>query len=437
MPGITPDHKLVLGILSAEGAATSQALQAGLAKSQATVSRLVSGMSDQVLRLGRARSTIYGLPRSIRGEAAQQPIWLTTESGKVQRIGTLSYLARDLIHVDAEFGSSLTQGSLPWQLAPLRAQGFLGRLLARRLELAGVGSDPDQWSLESVLYGALQLSDAPGALAIGDPHQQGLHPHPELGGDLFEDMEAIALDVVQSLPAGSSAGGEQPKFLAIRKADGQHLLVKFTPPRGTPFAERWHDLLVCEDLAGKVLAGAGIAAAQSRVIQSRKRSFLVSERFDRIGRTGRRHAVSIGDAHKAFVPGSYSSWSQTAEALARQRRLDAGGATSAATLQHFGRLIGNSDMHSGNLALFVELAPKPVFSLAPVYDMLPMRWRPDALRGGAPEYDAFTPDPAALSSAAAPMAVAFWERLSSNGSVSKKLRTLASQMTIRLRTMAS
>jgi len=141
MPGITPDHKLVLGILSAEGAATSQALQAGLAKSQATVSRLVSGMSDQVLRLGRARSTIYGLPRSIRGEAAQQPIWLTTESGKVQRIGTLSYLARDLIHVDAEFGSSLSQGSLPWQLAPLRAQGFLGRLLARRLELAGVGSD--------------------------------------------------------------------------------------------------------------------------------------------------------------------------------------------------------------------------------------------------------------------------------------------------------
>ena len=411
--------------------ATSQDLQAGLGKSQATVSRLVSEMSGQVLALGRARSTIYGLPQSIRGQSAQQPIWLTTETGQVRRVGTLSFLAKDMVHVDSEFGTFLTQGALPWPLTPLRAQGFLGRLLAKRLEPVGVGSDPDKWSPERVLHAALHLSDAPGALTLGEPQvQRGL---PELTGNLRDDMEAIALDVIETLPAGSSAGGEQPKFLAVRKVDGQHLLVKFTPPRGTPFGDRWHDLLCCEEVAGKVLCQFGIASATSSIVESQQRTFLVSERFDRIGRSGRRHVISVGDAHGAFVPGPYSSWAQTAEALARNRRLNEGAATSIATLQHFGRLIGNSDMHSGNLGLFVDRQGKPLFSLAPAYDMLPMRWRPDITRGGAPDYCAFEPDAVALTSAAAPMALAFWERVSEHELVTQELQALAADMATRLR----
>ena len=62
----------------------------------------------------------------------------------------------------------------------------------------------------------------------------------------------------------------------------------------------------------------------------------------------------------------------------------------------FGRLIGNSDMHSGNAGLFVKgeslqemLQGK--FSLAPVYDMLPMRWKPDAMMGVF-GYEPFEPD---------------------------------------------
>jgi hypothetical protein len=70
-------------------------------------------------------------------------------------------------------------------------------------------------------------------------------------------------------------------------------------------------------------------------------------------------------------------------ASARQRRLTELDAERAAALLAFGRLIAKSDMHSGNLSLFVELEDlaKGRFTEAPLYDMLPMRWRPNPVLG--------------------------------------------------------
>lgn len=89
-----------------------------------------------------------------------------------------------------------------------------------------------------------------------------------------------------------------------------------------------------------------------------------------------------------------------------------------------------SDMHSGNLGLVVQPGDlaKGRFSLAPVYDMLPMRWRPDAVLGGAPDYAAFEPDASSASSPAATPAREFWTRLSSHKKVSPALRRVASEM---------
>jgi hypothetical protein len=430
MAASNPDQLMILGMLRSHGVATSQELQAATGKSQPTVSRLVGGLADQVLALGRGRSTVYAFPQSIRGDAAQQPIWSTDEMGVVRRTGTLSFLENDFLHVDADFGAFMTQGALPWPLAPLRAQGFLGRLLAQRLSATGLGTNPEQWPLASILFAALQLHDAPGALTLGTPH--GPPSHPRLSSDLASDLDAIAADVSSTLPAGSSAGGEQPKFLAVRAADEQHVLVKFTPPRATPFGERWHDLLVCEDLAAKTLRRHHIAAAASHIVESAKRSYLISERFDRVGAAGRRHVVSIGEAHAAFSAVAFNGWGEAAETLARQRRLSVRDVDNARMLQNFGRLIGNSDMHSGNLALFVDLKPKPGFSLAPAYDMLPMRWRPDAALGGAPDYASFEPDSIANGSPARAIAREFWGELAADGRVSRKLRHLAKEMASRM-----
>lgn len=157
--------------------------------------------------------------------------------------------------------------------------------------------------------------------------------------------------------------GALPWFLAIIDSlDDQaarHVLVKFSPPRGTPCGERWHDLLHAEALASETLADHGVTVAKSFIVESKARTCLVGERFDRIGEHGRRHVVSVGDAHKAFVADSYSNWAATCAALARQRRLSELDAQRAAALLAFGRLTGNSDMHSGNLGLFVELATEP------------------------------------------------------------------------------
>ena len=157
------------------------------------------------------------------------------------------------------------------------------------------------------------------------------------------------------MPLGSSAGGEQPKFPVINE-QGEHLLVKFSPPRGTPFGERWSDLLCAEVLAGEVLQRHGHEAARSEIIQTSTRTYLLSRRFDRIGANGRRHVVSVGAAHMGFIKSAYTDWASTCEALVRQDRLSAQDALRAHDLLQFGRLIGNTDMHWGNAALMGVVA---------------------------------------------------------------------------------
>ncbi|MFO1268868.1 MAG: HipA domain-containing protein [Rubrivivax sp.] len=314
------DALQILGQLATRGLASSRELQMATGKSQPTVSRLLAGLSDRVLTLGRARAARYGLPKSIHGRAAQQPVWWTDAHGTARRIGVLSLLAGDHLHVDTELVSGTSAGELPWYLSPLAAQGFLGRLLAQRLAGFGVGPVPERWNLETVLFAALQLHDAPGAMAIGEPDEAPPARHEPLpAGDtrrLGGALDALAADVARTLPAGSSAGGEQPKFVALLD-DGRHVLVKFSPPRGTPFGERWSDLLHAEALAAAVLRAHGVDCAATTVLETATRTCLLSERFDRVGARGRRHVVSIGAAHAAFVATGWTNW---AAAPQRSRR---------------------------------------------------------------------------------------------------------------------
>jgi hypothetical protein len=391
-------------------------------------------MSSDVLTLGRGKTTRYGLPKSILGRPAQQPLFWVDEAGTANEIGLLSFLAGNWIHVDGPLVQGLVRGELPWFLLPLRPKGFLGRLLAQRLSVAALGADPDFWDVESALFAALTLRDAPGAIVLGEPPTAAMHaPLPANPEALLSALDALSADVAKTLPVGWYAGGEQPKFIAIRDS-GEHVLVKFTPPRGTPFGERWHDLLVAEALACEVLASHGVEVARCETLHSPTRTYLVSTRFDRIGASGRRHVVSLGAAHAAFVAGGYSSWAQSCDALVRQRRLDRTAADQARALMAFGHLIGNIDMHSGNLGLLVkpEDLVRGRFSLAPVYDMLPMRWRPDPVHGGVADYSAFEPDALSLASGARAPATDFWLRLAEHASVSKPLRTVAKEMAARL-----
>ncbi len=423
----------LMALLMRRGPTASPGLQRELGKSQPTVSRLLRDLSAQVVTLGRGKSARYALPQRILGLPARQLLHWVHEQGDVQPWGELTFLHGDRVHVQADGVDVLTAGQLPWFLAPLRVQGFLGRLQARRLAAWGLDADPQRWHIEQILFAAHEVLDPPGAILFGERR-----PVPERtlveAGDVESRYDALAADVASTLPAGSSAAGEQAKFIALLNYGwAQECIVKFSPPRGTPFGERWHDLLHAEAIAALTLQDHGVPVARTRIRESPKRTYLESIRFDRTGAGGRRHVVPLDAVHEAFVPDARRNWSASCAALARQRRLPPQVPAQVDALMHFGRLIGNTDMHFGNLSLYVDRSDvaRGRFTVAPVYDMLPMRWRPD-VQSGALDLLPFTPDDESLRSPARAVAREFWARAGASSDLSRAFRALAREMSTRL-----
>ena len=431
-PALT-DH---LRTLLAQGdVLTAQQLQNATGKSQPSISLALAKLSAEVCKLGAARSTRYALTQPILGLPARQTLTWTTPDGELQTFGSLSFLRSSQVHVRTQQGLDWlgTPGQLPWFLQTLRPQGFLGRQLTRLRP--DFPADPDHWRTEQVLYMAINhASDPPGALHLGDATGRIAVEAPRLAvapspHDVAAQFDAAARAITQTLPAASSAGGEQPKFVTqIDMPDGQHkhLIVKFSPPRGTPFGERWHDLLHLEHLALAVLADNGVAVAATHIVESRERTYLASERFDRVGRAGKRHVVAAAAVHDEFVKASRQHWVASCEALAAKQLLAPAHVNTVASTYLFGQYIGNTDMHFGNLSFFVDDVMKPTFVPSPVYDMLPMMWRP-GVHGG--ELDARPVRPQHQPAGYAPQVVqarawarSYWERAANMTALSSALR---------------
>ena len=132
--------------------------------------------------------------------------------------------------------------------------------------------------------------------------------------------DTSAVHVSHSLPAGSSAGGEQPKFLTeYSAAEGwQHCIVKYTPPYDTPFGDQWRTLLSLEELALSTLSLHGMGTAPTQVLHSTQRTYLEAVRFDRVDMHGKQHVVAIAAIHDEYVGGTWQNWVQTATALAQK-----------------------------------------------------------------------------------------------------------------------
>ena len=232
-----------------------------------------------------------------------------------------------------------------------------------------------------------------------------------------------------AIPAGSSAAGEQPKFTAcVEDSDGalRHVIVKFSEPvEANPVARRWADLLICEYLANQLLDEHGHASARDELVWSQGRLCLESIRFDRLGAHGRRGFVSLAawsDAHD----GMRDSWPNAAERMQRGGWLDADAVEQINQRWWFGRMIGNTDMHFGNLGFYLDDALP--LRLAPSYDMLPMLYRPAANGGLVPrEYQPPTPLPAVSRHwrQAAAWAATFWQRVAQHPQLSADFRRTA------------
>lgn len=227
---------------------------------------------------------------------------------------------------------------------------------------------------------------------------------------------------------GSSVEGEQPKFLtALETPTGRiPVLVKFTDLLSTPTGRRWADLVVAEMHALTIMFEYGEAQTAPRVIDAGGRRFFETTRFDRLGGYGRRGVVSLRALHDALPGADTSSWVERAVSFEREGLIAAEALRSIRLRYTFGQLIGNRDMHFGNLAFWRnDTLP---FRLAPAYDMLPMLWAPVA--GDATPMPAFTPPPPPpgerdIWAEAATWALEFWRRVAEDVAVSAEFAEIA------------
>jgi len=216
------------------------------------------------------------------------------------------------------------------------------------------------------------------------PVNRGLSPVVVTVGQKIEEYARLALEAARGEIPGSSAGGEQPKFTACAMTpDGpRHVIVKFSELEEGPVSERWRDLLLAEHLAMTTLREAGIPAAKTQLLDHGGRRFLEIERFDRIGNLGRRALISLAALDAEFVGAGTGGWPIIARRLAANAHIRPEATDGADLLWAFGTLIGNSDMHNGNLS-FISEHGRP-YDIAPAYDMTPMAFAPRT-GGGLPD----------------------------------------------------
>jgi hypothetical protein len=86
--------------------------------------------------------------------------------------------------------------------------------------------------------------------------------------------------------------------------------------------------------------------------------------------------MSLAALDGEFVGNATAPWPVVTAELARQKVITEQARADATLLYAFGTLIGNTDMHAGNLS-FVSDQGRP-YALSPAYDMLPMAFSPTA-----------------------------------------------------------
>jgi hypothetical protein len=127
-----------------------------------------------------------------------------------------------------------------------------------------------------------------------------------------------------------------------------------------------------------------------------------------------------------LLPSTSRDWGNAAQMLQTKGWIASEAVHQARVIWAFGRLIGNSDMHRGNLS-FVPTTPMQV---AQVYDMLPMMFAP--LQGGEIPVVTFAPElpmPAQAQAwiQASGAAQAFWQAASIVARISSRFRGVCTE----------
>ncbi len=436
-------HELSAKALSAlrrqGGVLTSAELQALLGVSQPTVSRALAPLiqAGQVQKVGAARSQRYVLPRSVPGVGSEVRVMRIDAQGHPSPFARMVPLEGGAFWVDEADGVSARHDGLPWFLDDMRPQGFMGRTFAHAHPALQLGHDPRHWSDDDVLRAmTLYGDDLPGNLIMGEAAFQRFHTLPARASRVASsaDYPLLAEQAMRGTHPGSSAGGEQPKFCTITA--GRHVIVKFSPAGSAPADQRMRDLLVCEHLALRTLAQAGLPAAPTQLFMGAGRVFLESERFDRTplaadaqGRDlgGRIGMVSL-QVYNAEYVGEIDNWAATANRMAARHLLTQADARTLRLLEAYGQLIANTDRHYGNISLVLQ---DDDWALSPTYDMLPMLYAPVSGELVPRDFASRPQQPTAATlgewGEAQRLARVFWQAAATDERVSADFRAIAAE----------
>lgn len=400
------------------GPQSAAQLAAALGVSQPTLSRAIQRLGPSVTAFKPAgdRTPRYALLRLLpEGLGARQHIYRVLRSGTIEPFADVEFLVGGATLERMGKVTRLYEGLPPYMLfaAP---SGFLGRQAA---EFASRGRSllpPNlkDWSDDHrVVYLFTHGTNPPGNLLFGEFSVQPALEMRRIGptpvADKLAHYQAMA-SMLREAAYGSSAGGEQPKFLSMVEDTG-HVIVKFAK-RGSRMAE----LLPLEHLALAALADVGVPAAPTQLLASDDFVFLEVQRFDRVGPHGRVGMLSAGAMDDEFF-GQRDTWSQFAARCERARSISAADARHIDTMAAFSELIGNNDRHFENIALLIG-EDGEYQGVAPAYDILPMRYA--SIGGGVdpalvpitPKVGAVGANPAVWS-AAARAADRFWTAVQS------------------------
>jgi hypothetical protein len=422
--------------LAAEGPARATDAMAHLGLTQATFSRLVQSATDSVLMVGRARSTRYLASREIDEVGRSVAVFEIDEAGASRQAGKLhAVLPGSSFYFEAatEDSDSGRFDDLPYFLDDLRPAGFLGRLVPRQHPELALPGDIQLWTAGQTLIYLTRFGwNLSGNFIVGEPAfhlhlQRALAPpHVIAARDRAHRYAQLADDVLSLGVPGSSAAGEQPKFLVNRAPGPAAVLVKFSPPATDATSRRAADLLIAEAHALETLRAHGHAAARGEVIEAGDRVFLEVERFDRLPGGGRRGLISLRALDSQFV-GRARSWTDTVADLARQRIVEESVVGQVHWRHLFGKLIANTDMHGGNLSFFSR--GTRIVGLAPAYDLAPALYA--AVQGHlrTPVFETPVPEAADAPHWTGACAAArdFWSRVAGDARVSKAFRQVARQ----------
>lgn len=383
------DGALHIARLLKGGSRTAAQLMAALGVSQPTLSRTMQGLSGSVLqfRVTGDRTPRYALLRQLPlALQSRQRIYRMLRNGAIQPFAEVAFLSggATLERIDA---TTRVYDGLPPYMAFVAPSGFLGRQQAKVASSStNFPSSLMDWSDDHhVAYLFTRGLNLPGNLVFGDVALQMemelrvLKPTP-VAGKVAHYLEMAA--ALKNAALGSSAGGEQPKFLCLVEDSG-HVIVKFAK-RGTRMAE----LLPLEHLALRSLAEVGVPASETQILAAGDYVFLEVKRFDRAGLTGRVGMLSAGSVDDEFF-GGRDTWSEFAQRCEREHYLSSQDARRVDIMAAFSELIGNSDRHFENISMLIGENGE-YGGIAPAYDILPMRYAPI---GGGVDPDLVPIDP--------------------------------------------